>query len=97
MDIQVSHTHTREEAKRRIETLIHDLKAKYGTQITDLKEDWTGYAGKLEGSAKGYSVSGAIQIEPDTITVNLKIPFVLRVFSKKIKALVGEQLKNTLS
>ncbi|HMH23629.1 MAG TPA: polyhydroxyalkanoic acid system family protein [Puia sp.] len=97
MDIQVSHTHTREEAKKRIESLIRGQMTRYGNQITDLKEHWDEYTGKFEGSAKGYSVSGTVEIDADSVTVELKVPFVLRVFSKKIRSVVEDYLKKTLS
>jgi hypothetical protein len=97
MNVQISHTHTQEEAKRRIESLIQNLKVQFGDQISDLKEQWADYTGKIEGSAKGYSLSGSIEISPDAVTVDLKIPFILRVFSKKIRAVMEERLERSLS
>lgn len=97
MNINIQHNQTKEEAKRRVESLIQRLKKQYGGQIQNLKEEWSGYTNKIEGSAKGYSVSGTIDVKELIVNVDLKIPFLLQVFSKKIKSVVEEQIKKELA
>ena len=97
MNIKIEHRLSRDEAKRRLEGLIQTLKTEYGDQIRDLSEQWTGYANKISGSAKGYSVSGTIEIEELAVIIDLKIPLFLQVFGKKIRSLIDQQVKNALS
>jgi putative polyhydroxyalkanoate system protein len=96
MNIQIPHSNSKDETKKRLEALTGQLKTKYGSQIQDLKEEWTGFTGKVSGSAKGYSVTGTIAIEDALVSIDLKIPFLLQVFSKKIKSAVEEHVHKTL-
>ncbi|HWK08141.1 MAG TPA: polyhydroxyalkanoic acid system family protein [Puia sp.] len=97
MNIKIQHTHTREEARRRVTTLINKLKRQYGDQIQNLNEEWTDYTGTIEGSAKGYSLSGTIDVKEDVLDIDLKLPFLLQVFGNKIRSVVEEQVKKELS
>lgn len=96
MNIKIQHTHTREEAKKRVTTLINKLKVQYSGQIQNLKEEWNGYTDTIEGSAKGYSLSGTIDVNEDTIDIDLKLPFLLQIFGNKIRSVVEEQVKKEL-
>jgi len=96
MTIDIRHHHTREEAKRRVELLIQRLKKEYGGQLQNFKEEWSGYTNKMEGSAKGYAVSGTIDVKDQLVTIDLKLPFLLKVFGAKIKSVVEEQIKKEL-
>ena len=96
MNISIQHKQTKEEAKRRMEVLIQRLKKEYGGQLQNFKEEWSDYTNKVEGSAKGYSVSGMIDVKDGVVTVDLKLPFLLKVFSSKIKSVVEEQIKKEL-
>jgi putative polyhydroxyalkanoate system protein len=96
MNIKIEHRQTRDEAKRRVEGLIQTLKTEYGSDIKNLQEHWTGYNNQISGSAKGYSVSGTVEIKELAILIDLKIPFLLQVFSKKIRAVVDQHVKNAL-
>jgi len=96
MDIEIKNALTREEAKSRIIGLIGKLKEKYGGQIEDLKEEWSGDKGKFEGSAKGHSVSGSIDVKDLVVDIHIKIPFMLRIFSGKIRSVIEEQVGKEL-
>jgi putative polyhydroxyalkanoate system protein len=96
MNIEITHTLARDEAKSRMMGLIDRLKSQYGGQIKDLKEQWVNYTDKIEGSARGHSVSGSINVEDKAVNIDLKIPFLLRVFSGKIRSVVEEHVKKEL-
>lgn len=45
MSVEVPHKLGKEKALARIKNLLIDLKAQYGDQIQDLKEEWSGTIG----------------------------------------------------
>jgi len=97
MNIKIEHRQTKDEAKRRLEALIATLKTQHASQIQNLQEQWTGYTNKIKGTARGYSVAGTLEIKELAILIDLKIPLLLQVFSKKIRSVVEEHVKKTLS
>ena len=55
MTIVVPHQLTQEEAMRRIQNLLGDVKRDYGDRVTDLKETWSGNSGEFSFKAMGFS------------------------------------------
>ena len=68
----------------------------YGGQIQDLKEEWVDYTDKIEGTARGYSISGAIEVKDLAVNIDLKIPFILRVFGAKIRSVIEQHVRKEL-
>ena len=93
MNIQVTHDKGKDEAKRRLEELVQELKGKYSSQIEDFKEGWDGYVNHASGKAKGFAVSGTVEVKDAVVEIELTIPFLLRGFNKKIRAVIEEKVK----
>jgi len=70
-EISVPHRLSREEALGRIKKLCSEAKKKHGGEISDLREEWSGYQGKISFSVnrrvKGINISGKLS---GTLTVN---------------------------
>jgi Putative polyhydroxyalkanoic acid system protein (PHA_gran_rgn) len=97
MKIEIQHQHSKEDAKSRLENLIQELKNEYAGQIQNMNEQWANYTDNIEVSAKGYSISGIIEVKESIVSVDLKIPFILLPFSKKIRSLIEDHVKKGLS
>jgi hypothetical protein len=97
MKIEIPHLHTREKAKIKIENLIQTVKTEYGGQIKSMNENWSDYTDAIELSAIGYSISGTIEVKESLISIDLRIPFMLQPFSKKIRSVIEEHIKKALS
>jgi putative polyhydroxyalkanoate system protein len=96
MNVRVAHSHSKQEAKNRIEQLIQKYKEEYHAQIQNLKVKWDEYRADVEVSAKGYTISGSIDIKDNSADIDLKIPFLLQAFNKKIKSAVHDTLTKAL-
>ncbi len=96
MNIQITHDKGRDEAKRRLGQLIQQLKSEYSSQVEEFTEGWEGYVNTISGKAKGFSVSGIVEVKEDVIDVDLTVPLLLRGFNKKIRTLIEEKVKAAL-
>ena len=72
-------------ALSRVQGRIARIKAQYSGMVSDLKESWDGYAGTFSGSARGFSVSGNLTVDPSEVTVQIALPFVALPLKGQIK------------
>lgn len=96
MTIQITHDKGRDEAKGRLGQLIQQLKSQYSSQVEEFTEGWEGYVNAISGKAKGFAVSGTVEVKEGVIDVDLAVPLLLRGFNKKIKTLIEEKVKASL-
>jgi len=97
MKISVSHNLTKAEALIRIKKLIQSLKAKYGSDIKEVKETWNGAKGELSLKIKSFNIKADIDVDNDSVSLKGDIPFLLKMFSTKIEEIIKTNLKNSLS
>ncbi|MBS1605854.1 MAG: polyhydroxyalkanoic acid system family protein [Bacteroidetes bacterium] len=96
MTIQIEHTLSKEEARNRIEQLIERYKNEYKTDLQELVVDWAGDRAHIRVKAKGYGTSGNLEVRDGAVELDFYVPFMLQVFSKKIKSAVSEEIKRSL-
>src|SRR5689334_9262260 len=95
--ISVPHQLGTEEAKRRITKLITETKAQFGSQVSDLKEDWNGDRGSFSFKAMGFSVSGNLLVEPANAQMGINIPFAALPFKGRIEQELSAKAKELLA
>jgi Putative polyhydroxyalkanoic acid system protein (PHA_gran_rgn) len=92
INVSVSHQLSRDEALSRIRARIVQIKAQYSHKVGDLREDWSGYVGKFSGSARGFSVSGKLDVQPSEVTVVIALPLIAFPFKGKIELGIRNEL-----
>jgi Putative polyhydroxyalkanoic acid system protein (PHA_gran_rgn) len=97
MTIEVPHSLGNEEAKRRIEGLLGDVKREFGDRITDLEEKWTGDQATFSFRAMGFGVSGTLAIEPSLVRLSGKLPMAALPFRGRIEQVIRERATALLS
>jgi Putative polyhydroxyalkanoic acid system protein (PHA_gran_rgn) len=97
MTIQVEHRLGKQEAKHRIEQLIEHLRQEYKSELQDLVVDWTDDTAHVRLQARGYSTAGNLEIKDNIVDLDFYIPFLLQVFSKKIKSVIHDRLQQSLT
>jgi hypothetical protein len=93
----VPHELTQDEALRRIKTRTAKIKAQYSGMVSDLSENWDGYIGAFSGSARGFSVSGNLTVDPSVVTVKIALPLVALPLKGKIEARIRSELTTLLA
>jgi Putative polyhydroxyalkanoic acid system protein (PHA_gran_rgn) len=87
----------KQEAKHRIEQLIEHLRQEYKSELQDLVVDWTDDTAHVRLQARGYSTAGNLEIKDNIVDLDFYIPFLLQVFSKKIKSVIHDRLQQSLT
>jgi DNA primase catalytic subunit len=97
MTIQVEHALSKQEAKHRIEELIEQLRQEYKNELQNLVVNWTDDTAHIRLQAKGYSTAGSLVIKDRVVDLDFYMPFLLQVFSKKIKSVVQDRIQQSLA
>ena len=97
MTIQIDHTLPKEEAKHRIEQLIEQYQEEYKDQVQDLTVEWKDDKAHIRVSAKGYTSAGNLEVTDSAVLLDFYVPFLLQVFSKKIKSTIQHTIEESLS
>jgi len=97
MTIQIEHTLSKGEARNRIEQLIERYKEEYKADLQELAVDWAGDRAQDRVKAKGYGTSGNLEVRDGVIELDFYVPFMLQVFSKKIKSAIADQIQQSLT
>lgn len=90
--VDIPHDLGREEARRRIKTGVEQGKgmlAKSGVALDRLA--WTGDRLDFGLSALAQKVEGAIDVGPESVRVEVKLPFLLAIFAEKIQKSLGKE------
>jgi hypothetical protein len=97
LSLNIFHELPKEEALKRIKGLLTKLKTEQGDIISDVKEEWNNDKGNFAFSAKGFDLSGAIQVTESGIDIDARLPFAVSLFSDKIKKIITEQAASLLA
>jgi hypothetical protein len=97
MTIQVEHILSKEEAKHRIEELIEDLRQEYKNELQTLDVNWRDDTAHIKLQVKGYSTAGSLEVKDKVVDLDFYMPFLLQVFSKKIKSVIQERIQQSLA
>jgi putative polyhydroxyalkanoate system protein len=85
INISVPHSLSKEEVASRAKNLLSNLKEKYAGMIDSVTEEWGGYEGSFILSAKGFNVSGTMNITDNSIDIEGKMPMALSFFKGAIE------------
>jgi hypothetical protein len=97
LEMTIPHQLSQDEALKRIKNLLSDTRKEHGDLISNLQENWNGYAGQFSFSAKGYDISGHLIVQPSSIEINSTIPFAVSLFKGTITKLIREKADELLS
>ncbi|MBN2662475.1 MAG: polyhydroxyalkanoic acid system family protein [Bacteroidales bacterium] len=97
MEIIVNHALETQEAKNRILKLADELKKDYGNQITNYSETWKENTADIAFKAMGLSIKGTLNILPNKVTMNGKVPLMAKPFQGQIESLIKTKLAELLA
>jgi len=87
----------KQEAKHRIEGLIEHYRQEYKNELQDLAIVWTEDTAHIRVQARGYSTAGNLGIKDRVVDLDFYMPFLLQVFSKKIKSVIQDRIQQCLA
>lgn len=97
MEISINHALETHEAKKRILKLADELKKDYGSQISDYTETWKDNVAEVSLKAMGMKINGTLNILPNKVTMNGKVPLMAKPFQGQIENMIRAKLKELLA
>ena len=94
--VSINHSLPQDEALRRIQVTVEQVRTQYSDKIDDLQQTWNGYVGILQLSARGYQTKGTVTVNPSDVTVQTTLPFIASLFQSTIEATMRNELAKIL-
>lgn len=96
-EVSVPHQLSQEEALGRIKSLVEDLKAQYGNQVSNVSESWQGNTCDFSLKMKMFKISGTIEVNDSTAEIRGSMPPGTGRFEGRAKALIEERAAKLLA
>jgi hypothetical protein len=87
----------KEEALRRIKTILGDAQKQDGARISDLQETWTDDGGTFAFKLGGFKVSGSIEVRDTVVEIDVDYPLAARPFKAKIESALQDRAQALLA
>ena len=89
--VEIPHQLGREEARRRLEAGIGQLKAKFGDKVNSVDETWSGNHLDLVIKAMGQAISAGLDVESDHVRLEMQLPWMLAMLAEKAKGFIRKE------
>lgn len=97
LEINVTHHLPQEEALKRIQHLLEEVKKDHGDKISNLQEQWNANTGTFSFSAMGFDIAGTVTVTPAVVEIRGKIPFAVSLFKGTITRAINEKAGELLA
>ncbi len=97
LNVRVPHNLSQEEALKRIQGLLVELKGQFSEKISNLSEEWSGNTNTFSFSIMGFFVSGTLTVKQSAIELSGNLPFMAIPLKSKIESTIIERTKTLLA
>ncbi len=84
------------EAKRRVQDQIERMRKEYVDKIGQSQVNWTGDQAKVDVSALGQAASATIDVLPDTLRIEVELPWILAALTSKVQSFLTSNASDAL-
>lgn len=95
--ITVPHSLGKGEALKRLQTMLSSVKENYGSQVTDLQEQWTDNGGNFSFKAMGFKIDGDLVVTDTEVRTDVEFPWAAKPFQSTIETTIRERAQRLLS
>jgi putative polyhydroxyalkanoate system protein len=95
--INLPHKLTQAEARNRIESALAEARRHYPAYAGTLRETWTGNRMEFTLSAMGQTVTGRIDLLPDSVQVQIDLPVFLAMVADALRSRIEREGKKLLA
>lgn len=95
--ITVPHSLGQNEALQRLQGMLDAIKENYGSQVSDLQENWTDNGGTFAFKAMGFKISGELNVSDTDVTVDAEFPWAAKPFQSTIETAIRERAERLLA
>ena len=96
LSMSIPHELGKEEALNRIQSVLKNVQAKFGNQVSDLEQNWNGNTGEFSFKVMSMPVSGTLTVNDADVALDSKLPMAAAMFQGKIKSIIMEEARKVL-
>jgi hypothetical protein len=89
--VSIPHRLGKEEAKRRLQGGLGQLRGTLGNAVRPIQETWSGDHLDFRWSVLGQTASGGLDVADDHVRVEIELPWLLARLGEKAKGLLRRQ------
>lgn len=94
MRIAIPHHTTKADARQKVEEKLAGLLGQFGGQAEEIEQQWVGDTLKFKGKARGFALSGSVEVTEAEVIVDGKLPFLAMPFEPKIREAVKKEAES---
>ena len=96
-DLTIPHTLGKTEALNRLQGMLASVKENYGSQVSDLEENWTDQGGTFSFKAMGFKISGELTVNDSDVRIDAEFPWAAKPFQSTIETAIRERAERLLA
>ena len=85
LTVSISHRLSQEEATTRIRNGVANYRQQYAGKFASVEEKWTDRRMDFKLGVMGQSVTGRVEVQPQTVELTIELPWILAAFAEKIR------------
>ncbi|HYC62325.1 MAG TPA: polyhydroxyalkanoic acid system family protein [Thermoanaerobaculia bacterium] len=91
MRIAIPHNTIRQDARARVEMKVGGMLSQFGGRADEIEHEWTGDTLRFKGKARGFSVSGTLEVTDSEVVIDGKLPLIAMAFEPRIREAVKRE------
>jgi hypothetical protein len=98
MELEITEIHklNPDELKLRFENKIKHFQDSFSTYVSNYSSEWEGYTGYYTFHVLGTKVNAVVNIQPDRVTIESKLPVIAIPQKRKIEEILRNNLKEII-
>ncbi len=97
LNMTFPHQLSQDEALKRMQGLLEQVKRDFGDQVGDLTEKWEGNICEFSFSVRGFSISGTLTVKPSEVELSGDLPWLASLYKEKIESIIREKAERMLA
>jgi hypothetical protein len=89
--VSIPHDLGKEEAMRRLQHGVGQMKSQFGDKIASIDSNWAGDRMEFKVGAMGQNVAGHLDVTEDAVKVEVQLPWILAMIAEKAKGFIQKQ------
>ncbi len=89
--VSIPHNLGKQEATRRLQTGVTQMKSQFGDKIATIDEKWAGDRMDFRVGAMGQTIHGFLDVMEDHVRVEVQLPWILAMVAEKAKTFIQKQ------
>jgi len=96
LSVSVPHRLGQEEARRRLESGFADLQGRFAGSVSNVQQTWTDNRLDFRFSALGGTVSGRLEVLPESVKIDIDLPWLLAALAEKLRPTIEQEGRKLL-